>query len=526
MSIARPLGWMALGGGILLSLCAATEHVPTPCHVHELDEQIASDGFALDQFGFAVSVSGDAAIVGAWYNGEPGWPLGPGAAYAFRFNGTYWSEEAKLTASDAGWADRFGMSVCVDDEVAVVGAPEHDAAATNSGAAYVFRFDFDGETWIEQAKLTAVDGACGDEFGRSVAVSGNVAVVGAHLDDDQGLNAGTAFVYRFIGTQWMQEVKLRAADAGPQDRFGVSVAIDGDVIVIGAYLDDDGGPESGSAYVYRNKGSEPFFSQEAKLTAWDAARHDWFGAAVAVRGDTILIGAPRHYDTATGAGAAYIYRFNGTRWIEQAKLTASDGGRGDHFGVSVALGDGVALVGAHNHGNSGGQMPVLDGPGAAYAFRFDGYEWVEAAKITASDAFLADSLGWSVAISGNTAVVGAPMDDDAGAASGSVYTFGGFTDCNVNGVLDICDIAVGTCSDDNRNGVPDECEGFVLGDLNCDGAVDAYDIGSFALALTDPEAYALAFPDCDINRADMNADRVLNWFDIDLFVELMGRELR
>ena len=213
------------------------------------------------------------------------------------------------------------------------------------GSAYVYRFN--GATWEEEQKLTASDAAAYDEFGISVSLSGDTVVVGAHIDDCTArLYCGSAYVYRFNGETWEEEQKLTASDAAPNARFGGSVSLSGDTAVVGA-LDDGcaGGSNCGSAYVFRFDGNA--WAEEQKLTALDAAAFDRFGYSVSVSGDTVVVGALFN-DCAAGGGcgAAYVYRFNGAIWTQVQKLTASDAAVGDAFGVSVSLSGDTAVVGA------------------------------------------------------------------------------------------------------------------------------------------------------------------------------------
>ncbi len=182
--------------------------------------------------------------------------------------GTTWAqcitqETAKLLASDGAVEDFLGVSVAISGDVAIVGAYGDDDHGTYSGSAYVYRFD--GINWVEEQKLLASDGAAGDWFGFSVAISGDAAIVGAMLDEDNGNASGSAYLYRFDGMTWAQEQKLLASDGAAGDRFGWSVAISGDVSIVGAYGDDDNGFFSGSAYVYRFDGVT--WVEEQKLLA-------------------------------------------------------------------------------------------------------------------------------------------------------------------------------------------------------------------------------------------------------------------
>jgi hypothetical protein len=316
---------------------------------------------------------------------------------------------AKLLASDGAEDDRFGCSVSVSGDVAVVGAYYHDENGEDSGSAYVYRYD--GLDWVEEAELLASDGESDDWFGYSVAVSGDVAVIGACQDDCPGFRSGSAYVYRFDGESWHQEARLSASDGAPADYFGLSVAISGDVVVIGAIWNDDNGDDAGAAYVYRYDGSG--WTKEAKLLATYGAAGDEFGCAVSVCDDVAVIGAHHH----AAIGCANVYRFDGRNWIEEGTLRALDAGEGDEFGHSVSISGDVALIGAHGDDDNGAQS------GSSYVFAFDGDAWVEEAKLRASDGAQDDCFGHSVSISGDLALIGAHGDDDNGSRSGSSYVF-------------------------------------------------------------------------------------------------------
>jgi hypothetical protein len=320
-----------------------------------------------------------------------------GARYPVVIDPT-WSEQQKLTASDEAWNDDFGTSVALSGDTAVVGAPFDDDAGSASGSAYVFVRS--GTRWSQQQKLTASDAAPNDDFGLAVAVSGDTAVVGAIGDDDAGRDSGAAYVFVRSGTRWRQQQKLTASDAASSDLFGNSVAVSGDTAVVGARGDDDaGGVNSGAAYVFVRSGTR--WSQQQKLTASDAAPNDDFGLAVALSGDTAVVGAENN--------SAYVFVRSGTRWSEQQKLTASDAaaGAGGFFGNSVAVSGDTAVVGAYADVDAGGDS------GAAYVFVRSGTRWSEQQKLTASDAAAGIRFGNSVAVSGDTAVVGAYADDSA-----------------------------------------------------------------------------------------------------------------
>jgi len=361
----------------------------------EVAKLMASDGAADDYFGNAVALDGDTAVIGAYGDDE-----GAGSAYVFRWDGATWVEH-KLTASDGAADDYFGFySVALDGDTAVIGATGDDDLGDRSGSAYVFRWD--GATWIEH-KLTASDGAAYDIFGVAVAVDGNTAVIGAYGDDE---GAGSAYVFRWDGATWIEH-KLTASDGAAYDLFGSSVAVAGDTAVIGAYGDDEG---AGSAYVFRWDGATWV---EHKLTASDGAADDRFGYSVAVDGNTAVIGAAGDDDLGISSGSAYVFRWDGATWVEH-KLTASDGAAYDRFGEAVALDGNTAVIGAAGFTNSAG---------SAYVFVRDGTTWTEQAKLTASDGAAYDYFGEAVALDGDTVVIGAYRDDDLGDDSGSAYVF-------------------------------------------------------------------------------------------------------
>jgi len=399
-----------------LPVLAAAMPVQGQCDPQGLAKLIASDFAATDFFGSSVSISGDTVVIGARNNDHAG-GVNAGAAYVFRRVGGVWIQEQKLTSSDASTADYFGFSVAVCGDTAVVGAYQDDhAGGPNAGSAYVFTRN--GTVWTQQARLSAADAAVGDEFGNSVAVSGDTAVVGARIDDHAGGNeAGSAYVFVRQGGVWTQQQKLTASDAASSDFFGRSVAVLGDTAVVGAVTDDHtGGTDAGSAYVFTRKGG--VWTQEQKLIASDAAANDLFGVSVALFGDTVVVGAVYNDHAGnTNAGSAYVFSRLGGVWTEQQKLTASDAQTEDQFGTSVAISGDTALVGALLDNNPGGVNA-----GSAYLFTRSGGVWTQQQKLTPSDASAGDQFGISVALSGNTTVIGAWTDDHAGATdAGSAY---------------------------------------------------------------------------------------------------------
>ena len=392
-----------------------------------------------------------------------------GSAYVFRFDGESWESEAWLVDAEPATEDEFGKAVGVGDDVIVIGVPYHDGVGADSGAAYVFRDT--GSGWTEESILVPSDPAAYDGFGFSVAVEGEVIIVGSFCDDDLGVDSGSVYVFRWDGQAWNEETKLLASDGAADDSFGLSLALDEGGLLIGAWGDDDQGEKAGSAYVFRFDGDS--WTEEAKLTASDGAASDFFGGSVGLSGDVAIVGAHEDDDFGSGSGAAYVYRRVRSTWQEEAKLLAWDGAEQDAFGYRVAVNGATVCVGAY-------ESDLLDlNAGSAYLFRYDGSQWLPEAQLLASDHEAADRLGRAVALSSDFALAGAPDEDETAYGAGAVYSFPAALsgeDCNANYIADLCDIELGFSEDINANGVPDECE--CVGDVNGDGTVDVLDLAA------------------------------------------------
>ena len=261
----------------------------------------ASDGAADDWFGFSVSLSeGTRALVGAWMDDDQG--TNSGSAYVYERQGDgSWLEVDKLTASDGAAGDGFGGSVSLSGDRALVGA---SGDASSRGSAYAYERQGDG-SWLEVDKLTASDGAAGDQFGESVSLSGDRALVGAQFDNDLGTDSGSAYVYERQGDgSWLEVAKLTASDGAADDRFGVSVSLSETRALVAAYLDEDLGSQSGSAYVFERQGDGSWL-EVAKLTASDGAALDQFGNSVSLsEGTRALVGAWMDDDLGSHSGSA------------------------------------------------------------------------------------------------------------------------------------------------------------------------------------------------------------------------------
>ena len=384
------------------------------------------DGVAGDFFGISVAIDGNTMVVGANKDDDNG--SSSGSAYILDKLDGAWVPIAKLTASDGADSDFFGLSVGISGDTVVVGANLDDDNESNSGSAYIYERNEGGSNnWGEVTKITASDGADNDRFGLSVGISGDTMVVGSRFDDDNGGNSGSAYIYeRNEGgsNNWGEVTKITASDRAAFDLFGRSVGISGDTVVVGANFDDDNGSDSGSAYIYeRNEGGSNNWGEVTKITASDGADNDRFGLSVGISGDTVVVGANFDDDNGSDSGSAYIYERNeggSNNWGEVSKKTASDGAANDLFGLSVGISGDTVVVGAHKDDDNGSLS------GSAYIYeRNEGgsNNWGEVSKKTASDGAANDLFGGSVGISGDTVVVGANFDDDNGSDSGSVYIY-------------------------------------------------------------------------------------------------------
>ncbi len=379
-----------------------------------------------DKFGWAVTISGDTLVVGAPFeasnatgvngNGADNSASGSGAAYVFVRSGSTWSQQAYLKASNTGANDNFGATLSISGDTVVVGANAEDSNATGvngngaddsaneSGAAYVFVRT--GSAWSQQAYLKASNTQIDDHFG-SVSISNDTLVVGAYGEDSNatGINgnqannaaseAGALYVFTRTGSVWSQQAYLKASNTGANDRLGELVALSGDTVVAGA-----GGEKSnatgvngnqanntadyaGAAYVFTRSGST--WSQQAYLKASNTNAYDYFGGAVAVSGNLIVVGANDEESNATGingnqadnsattAGAAYVFTRSGSTWTQQAYLKASNTGAGDAFGWTVAADGETVVVGAYHEdsdatGVNGADNDAASDAGAAYVF--------------------------------------------------------------------------------------------------------------------------------------------------------------
>jgi len=333
---------------------------------------LASDA----QFGVSVAVNADTVVAGI--NSKS---FATGAAYVFVRSGTIWNQQAKLGSPSDSGANAFGTAVAIIGDTLLCNEP---ANSQEFGEAYVFVRS--GTTWTPQPKLTASDGAIGDVFGTTMALSSNTALFGS---PNHGNSKGEAYAFVQSGPTFVQQAVLNGAGTSTADSFGTSVSVSGGTAVVGAPNKSSG---RGTVYVFSRTGAN--WNQQSELTASDAANNDAFGTSVSIDGDTALIGASGK----NGQGVAYVFVRSGSTWTQQAELAASDAASGDAFGGSVSLSGNTAVVGANGK---------LTGQGVAYVFVRSGATWTQQAKLTASDGVAHDIFGTGVSVSGDTALIGA-----------------------------------------------------------------------------------------------------------------------
>jgi hypothetical protein len=369
----------------------------------------APDGQRGDEFGRAVAIQGDIAVVGA-----PNAANGTGAAYVFQKTATGWQFDQQLPVTLSP-ASSFGASVAIDGDRIVVGAPGDQNVDVGAGAAYVF-VHAPGK-WTPEAKLIGSENSAFDNFGISVAIKGDTIVCGAFGNSDPGLTeVGSAYVFRRVASLWNQEQELAASDRASLARFGLSVAIDEDTIAVGADGDAEVGFYSGAVYVFTFNGST--WTQQQKLHAHDPQDSASFGYHLAMSGDTIVIGAPQNQVGNHTLGAAYVFTHGSQGWSQDRKLVANDSDAFDGFGLRVAISGDTIAVGSFN------DHEAAPNAGAAYVYQRNGQSgWSLQEKLFATDAARDDAFGCAVAVSNNTVLVGAFGRSDVAFIAGAAYIY-------------------------------------------------------------------------------------------------------
>ncbi|RJP34315.1 MAG: hypothetical protein C4547_11100 [Phycisphaerales bacterium] len=403
------------------------------------------------RFGHAVALHRDAALVAArdWI----------GRVDVLRFRDGRWAEEAELRhPNEPKHAVMFGSSVSLRDDVAVIGARQDSIAQTRDGAAYVYRlvgdqWNFEARLTAPDRAANDEFGAA------VAIHDDRIIVGAPQPPDNGGGGRGRAYIFHFDGREWTHEDTIAADDGGLLDEFGNAVAVFGDFTVVGAWNHDNSGRRdfrdgAGAVYVFRLNHQTGRWEQEAKLpsTAPLRGQRDRFGRSVSLDSDALLVGTePISFADPTPGGSAYVFRFDGRVWQPEAKLVSSELRGGDRFGAAVSLSGDIALVGAWGRWDGECPFPRICLAGAAYVFRFDNGDWIESAKVESTGLMENDLFGWSVSVDGSRALIGTQRDD-------AVFFFTALSDCNGNDGLDLCDIARGVSRDDNGNGYPDECD--------------------------------------------------------------------
>lgn len=396
------------------------------CNPQEIQKILASEGTSGDLFGRSVSISGDTVIVGAPWDDDSGQEKGSAYIYRWDYQSELWVEEQKLLHPHPFQPGLyFGNAVSISNNVAIIGSP---GGWDPCGSAFIYRWHPDTQTWIEEQELVDWDQSIQASFGWSTAMQGNLAAVGAAWGNNNGIASGSVSIYRWNPKSqvWDQEQELFASDGATNDLFGGRIAFSTnaenptsvDTVIVGAsYVDDPkNGENFGAAYIYRWNSKINSWVEEQKLVASDGASWDRFGLSVAISDNVAIVGAALDDDHGESSGSAYVYRWNPgeLKWVEEQILHASDASAGSGFGF-VSISGNTVLVGAPGDGGSG----------SVYVFQWDSglSHWIEVQKLLASDGAENDSFGLFPSMSGNDVVVGSYRDDDNGSSSGSAYIF-------------------------------------------------------------------------------------------------------
>ena len=407
---------------IIILFHSVAVYAQVDCSVTQGNKVVIGGAEVNLQFGTCMDMQGDTAVAGA-----------RGRAFVMErgnYNGL-WAVVQELMP-DGGLLSDFGCAAALDGEWIIVGASYDNSI----GCAVMFHYEVNSDSWVYHSTIHPSGSGRDDQVGFSVAVHKDVAVVGApEIIPLDGL--GYAWVYRFDGSVWNEEQKLTASDSDIKDHFGNAVAVYNDVITVGARNENNTGSSiwdgTGAVYVYRydadGGGGGGVWTEEVKLTSpaplFD--EYDKFGYALAMQDETLLVGTNPISFGHNPEGSAYVFRYSGSAsgWVTESKFTAADGVGAERFGSAVALDGGLALIGAWGDPSTGESCPFpqICDSGSAYLFARDGVSWSEVAMFTSDDIEQKDTFGWGLGISGESALVGARMDDDEGRDTGSVYGF-------------------------------------------------------------------------------------------------------
>lgn len=410
----RQLTFIAVG----FALVGFTPAAIAQCRVAKVQAAAAQD---FVKFGSSVAVSGHRLVVGAPDVGLSG--LSNGAAYVYELTSGSWMQTAVLSANDGMDFDGFGISVAIDGDTILVGADGVDGPLSGAVGA-VYAFEWNGAQWMQTQKFQCNDGDSGGFFGCTVALVGDTAVVGRFWDSDAALHAGSAYVFRRNGSTWSQFQKLLPTQAHREDNFGFAVAMSADRIVIGAPERFWSGPSDmqlGRVFVYALSGGA--WTQQSVLTASNATPQDQFGISVAIDGDELAVGAWQDFfsPSMSGNGKAFVFDWTGSAWQESQSIVAFDGALEDEFGASVAIRGPWLLVGAPSRSSS---FPLW---GGTYVYQKDATGWNLATLLLPDPNPSLSWFGNAVALDGNYALAGAFIESSgANTQNGTAYVYGGF----------------------------------------------------------------------------------------------------
>jgi hypothetical protein len=390
-------------GSIMVENAAAKEQGP-----FDVFKLTADDPGDAAEFGRSIAIDGDLVAVGAGNAtvlNATGQEINGGAVYLFKRQGMVYVPEAELVAPDPTEDAEFGRSVAIKGETVFVGARFAQVGdVEKAGAVYIYR-KYKG-SWHFEDKIVSPDSESEDNFGRALAFQSDLLVVTARKEASE---EGAAYLFSYNGGSWMYQEKITAGDSKPGDYFGQSVALQGDLMAIGAR---NANPDkAGAVYLFRQSGY--IWEEIVKVSPTDGKKGDHFGFSVAISGDTIAVGARKADlpDAKDDAGAAYIFSMDGDSVEFVTKLTAGDASAGDEFGQSIAIAGDAIAVGAWRD-----DIGDQEDQGSIYLFRRMGGQWIETGKVTASDGATDDEFGYSLSAFGNRIVTGAHFADSTGVA--------------------------------------------------------------------------------------------------------------
>jgi hypothetical protein len=375
------------------------------------------DGQLNDGFGATVASDGNYLVVGA-----PSYNMHMGYAILYEKIGGVWKEKIKLQASDSTEIQEFGCSVSISGDYIIIGAYYDDQNGINAGAAYIFKRGSNTDDWKELQKLLPDEGSDYDKFGWSVSINGDYAIIGAPTDHLGEVETGSVYIFKLKDKNWVKEEKLFPNNGvGNSQAFGCSVSIYGDYAIIGAQNDRELGTYPGAAYIFYYNGTT--WKQQAKLNALDKYMNHGFGYSVSIYEDYAAIGSPSALTKSSGA--AFIFHRSDTTWTEEAMVEDSLSSSSINFGESISLEGDYLVAGAPDEDTKGIHS------GCSYIFKRNGSSWIEQARLWARDGTDRDKMGSSVFIEGDQVLVGAPVQDADEKYCGAVYIYTGFlTDVN------------------------------------------------------------------------------------------------